>query len=115
MRKRAGTIAVLTLLLAACSPQDNTAQTGETAQVAEGHTLVRTYCADCHAVEAEGDSKFAPAPRFRDLHERYDVTLLAEALVEGIVTAHPEMPEFEFDPSQADAIIAYLKTLEPES
>ncbi|MCY1383033.1 hypothetical protein D9M69_711170 [compost metagenome] len=52
-------------------------------------------------------------PRFRDLHLRYDVEFLSEELVEGIVTAHPEMPQFEFVPEQAAAIVAYLKSLEP--
>ena len=81
--------------------------------VQDGHALVTMYCTDCHATEAEGESPFAPAPRFRDLHLRYDVEALSEALVEGIVTAHPEMPQFEFDPDQAAAIVAYLKSLEP--
>lgn len=82
-------------------------------QVAVGHALVQMYCTDCHATESTGESPFAPAPMFRDLHTRYDVDLLSEALVEGIVTAHPEMPQFEFDPEQAAAIIVYLKSLEP--
>lgn len=81
--------------------------------VTEGHELVTLYCADCHAVEATGDSPLAIAPPFRELYLRYDVEFLSEALVEGIVTAHPEMPEFEFDPEQAAAIVAYLKSLEP--
>lgn len=79
--------------------------------VGDGHALVTMYCADCHATEAVGDSPLPAAPRFRELHLRYDVELLGEALVEGIVT-HPQMPEFEFDPEQAEAIIAYLKSLE---
>ena len=78
-----------------------------------GHDLVRTYCAECHAVEATGDSPLAIAPHFRDLHTRYPIDDLAEALVEGIVTAHPTMPEFEFDPDQALAIIDYIKSLNP--
>lgn len=78
-----------------------------------GRELVTTYCADCHAVGAEGTSPFPPAPLFRELYKRYDVEFLAEALVEGIVTSHPDMPEFEFDPDQAGAIVAYLKSLEP--
>lgn len=79
---------------------------------AEGLEIVSTYCADCHAIGATGDSPFPPAPPFRELHLRYDVEFLSEALVEGIVTGHPDMPEFEFDPDQAAAIIAYLKSLE---
>lgn len=81
--------------------------------VSEGHALVTMYCTDCHATEATGESPLAIAPKFRDLHLRYDVEFLSEALVEGIVTAHPEMPQFEFDPDQAAAIVAYLKSLEP--
>lgn len=82
--------------------------------VQEGHALVTMYCSDCHATEGTGDSPLPIAPLFRELHLRYDVELLSEALVEGIVTAHPEMPQFEFDPGQAAAIVAYLQTLEPE-
>jgi len=82
------------------------------AQVALGLKMVTLYCTDCHAIGKTGDSRFAPAPPFRELHDRYDVELLSEALVEGLVTAHPEMPEFEFDPDQAEAIIQYIKTLE---
>ena len=79
--------------------------------ITDGHVLVDEYCSDCHAVGATGDSPLAIAPRFRELHLRYDVEDLSESLVEGIVTAHPEMPEFEFDPEQAAAIVAYLKSL----
>ena len=81
--------------------------------IADGHALVTMYCTDCHATEKTGDSPFPTAPRFRELHLRYDVENLSEALVEGIVTSHPEMPQFEFDPDQAAAIVAYLKSLEP--
>jgi Cytochrome c, mono- and diheme variants len=95
-------------LLGAVTPPSAIAQD---ALVEEGKVLVETYCADCHATGAEGDSPRAGAPRFRELHLRYDVEHLAEALVEGIVT-HPDMPEFEFDPEQAEAIIAYMQALE---
>ena len=46
------------------------------------------------------------------LHLRYPVEQLEEPLAEGIVTAHPTMPEFKFDPGQVGDIIAYLKSLE---
>jgi mono/diheme cytochrome c family protein len=77
-----------------------------------GHRIVQDHCASCHAVERVGDSPLPIAPPFRELHERYDVELLSEALVEGISTAHPEMPQFVFEPQEAAAIIAYLKSLE---
>lgn len=81
-------------------------------EIADGRALVLTYCADCHAIDPSGDSPFAEAPPFRTLGERYDVSLLEEALVEGLVSAHEAMPEFEFDPDQASAIIAYLESLQ---
>lgn len=84
----------------------------EDALVKEGQVLIDSYCADCHATGLAGDSKHPAAPPFRTLHERYEVEWLSEALVEGLVTGHEDMPEFEFDPIQAEAIVAYLQWLE---
>ncbi|MGF3023779.1 c-type cytochrome [Methylobacterium aquaticum] len=81
-------------------------------QVAQGGTLARAHCARCHAVGRTGPSPLSVAPPFRDLHTRYPVEELAEALAEGIRTGHPGMPEFRFDPDQAQSLIAYLKSLE---
>lgn len=78
-----------------------------------GRELVETYCAACHNIDASGDSPHEGAPPFRTLHERYDVEWLSEGLVEGLVSGHPDMPEFEFDPLQAEAIVAYIKSLTP--
>jgi hypothetical protein len=56
----------------------------------------------------------AIAPPFRELHKRYPVEDLEEALAEGISTRHPAMPEFRLEPSQIDDFIAFLKSLEAE-
>lgn len=80
--------------------------------VRQGEGLARTHCARCHAIGRTGDSPFGEAPRFRELHTRYPVEDLGEALTEGISTGHPAMPEFRFDPDQAQDLIAYLKSLE---
>lgn len=77
-----------------------------------GLVIVRTNCSRCHAVGKMGDSALPIAPPFRTLHERYPVEDLQEPLAEGIVTGHPTMPEFRFDPGQVGDIIAYLKSLE---
>jgi cytochrome c len=77
-----------------------------------GLVIVRTNCSRCHAIGRIGDSPLPIAPPFRTLHERYPVDDLQEPLAEGIVTGHPTMPEFRFDPGQVGDIIAYLKTLE---
>jgi cytochrome c len=77
-----------------------------------GLVIVRTDCARCHAVGKVGVSPLKIAPPFRTLHEHYPVEDLQESLAEGIVTGHPTMPEFRFDPGQVNDVIAYLKSLE---
>ncbi|MDP3316415.1 MAG: cytochrome c [Devosia sp.] len=111
MRNICGAIAILAWSSTAMAG----ASTPVADPIADGKVLVDAYCSDCHVVGRTGESPLPIAPRFRDLHLRYDVEDLSEALVEGIVTAHEAMPEFEFDPIQAAAIIAYLKSLsEPD-
>jgi cytochrome c len=81
-------------------------------QAKRGFAIVQAYCARCHAVERIGDSPLPAAPPFRVLHERYPIESLEESLAEGIVTGHPDMPEFSFDSGQVGDVIAYLKSLE---
>lgn len=77
-----------------------------------GFVFVRAHCAKCHAIDRVSPSPLPVAPPFRKLHERYPVEQLQESLVEGIITGHPSMPEFQLDPGQADDVITYLKSLE---
>lgn len=82
--------------------------------VTEGHDLLRANCASCHAIDAASLSPLPKAPPFREIVKRYDPSALEEALAEGIVTGHEQMPEFAFEPEQISAIIAYLDTLKAE-
>jgi cytochrome c len=82
------------------------------ASVAQGRRLARLHCARCHAIDKVGPSPLAIAPPFRTLHNRYPIETLQEALAEGIVTGHPEMPEFRFEPDQINDFLTFLKTLE---
>jgi mono/diheme cytochrome c family protein len=77
-----------------------------------GVVLARTYCAGCHSIDKLSPSTLANALPFRELHKNYPVESLAESLAEGLVTGHPNMPEFRFDPDQIGDFISYLKTLE---
>jgi cytochrome c len=77
-----------------------------------GLTIARTYCARCHSIDRVTASPLAIAPPFRNLHKKYPVENLEEALAEGISTGHPTMPEFRFDPGQITDFIAFLKSLE---
>jgi cytochrome c len=77
-----------------------------------GFVILKTNCSRCHAIGKIGESPLKIAPPFRTLHQRYPVEDLEKPLAEGIITGHPTMPEFRFDPGQVGDIIAYLKTLE---
>ena len=46
------------------------------------------------------------------LGQRYPVESLEEALGEGILSGHPDMPEFQFDADEVGAIIDYLKSIQ---
>lgn len=76
-----------------------------------GAILVRQKCAGCHAVEGAGTSSMVAAPPFRDLGQEYPVQNLQEAFAEGLVTAHPAMPAFQFEPAQIADVIAYLENV----
>jgi len=77
-----------------------------------GLNLARANCARCHSIDKVTESPLKLAPPFRTLHTRYPVENLEEPLAEGIVTGHPNMPEFRLAPDQIHDFIAYLKTLE---
>lgn len=76
-----------------------------------GAELLRQNCARCHAIDMESASPRQDAPPFREVVKKYQPSALEEALAEGIVTGHNDMPEFVFEPEQVVAIIAYLETL----
>ncbi len=79
----------------------------------KGETLLTRDCSRCHAVGASGASPRADAPAFRTLATRYPIEALEEALGEGIMSGHPDMPEFRYDADDVGAIIDYLKSIQP--
>ena len=72
------------------------AQRMEAANIEQGRDLALLYCAGCHAID-----KVSPSP-----------LRLEEALAEGIMTGHPSMPQFQFEPDQINDFIMFLKSLE---
>lgn len=106
----AATINAAALLALPPSPARGAEALSPAAQ--RGLVLVQANCARCHAVRSIGGSPRKIAPPFRTLHLHHPVEDLQEPLAEGIVTGHPTMPEFRFDPGQVGDVIAYLKTLE---
>ena len=85
---------------------------GAAASIAAGKAFAQANCSHCHSIDKFTQSTLAIAPPFRTLHERYPVESLEEALGEGIVTGHPNMPEFRLDPGQISDFIFFLKSLE---
>ena len=77
-----------------------------------GLAYASANCARCHSIDKVTESPLKLAPPFRELHNRYPVETLDEALGEGIVTGHPNMPEFRLEPDQIGDLISYLKSLE---
>ncbi len=77
-----------------------------------GETLLARHCGACHAVGKSGDNPQKDAPALRTLSSRYPVEALEEALGEGFMSGHPDMPEFKFDADDVGAIIAYLKSIQ---
>lgn len=85
---------------------------GETS-VDRGRGLAQKHCSRCHAIGLTGASPMGLAPPFRTLSQRYPIEFLAEALAEGIVTGHPAMPQFAFEPPDIDALLNFIAGLAP--
>ena len=60
------------------------------------------------------DQVHPDAPPFRTLSSKYPVEDLAESLAEGIVSGHPDMPIFVFSPTDVQAIIDYLQSIQDQ-
>jgi cytochrome c len=82
--------------------------------IAQGRALAEENCARCHAIGSDGESAHPSAPPFRTLSEFYPVTDLGEALAEGIVSGHPDMPVLHFEAGEVEALIAYLQSVQPK-
>lgn len=110
-------IAALALFLAACvspsqTPPPAVQDVSQTqALVNDGRDIAEAQCAACHAVGTYGVSPNPAAPVFRTLLSRYHADVLEQELIEGIQVAHP-MPEFQFNPQGADALIAFLHSVQ---
>jgi len=84
----------------------------DAAALKRGEALLAKDCARCHATTRTGESRHPQAPLFRALAKRYPIESLEEALGEGIISGHPDMPEFRFEADDVGAIIAYLKSIQ---
>ncbi len=102
-------VAAALLSVAALRPAD---AAGDPDQLRRGEELLQRDCARCHAIGRTGASPRSDAPAFRILGQRYRIEALEESLAEGIMSGHPDMPEFAFDADDVGAIIAYLNSIQ---
>jgi len=84
----------------------------EQESVSLGRSLAARNCGMCHALDRRGPSPNPQAPPFRALGDRFDVDQLGEGLATGILTRHPAMPEFRFEPYEVLAIVRYLRSVQ---
>jgi mono/diheme cytochrome c family protein len=99
--------------IAACAMAPAADETELVAQIADGRAIAGRECANCHALDQSTTSPRADAPPMRDLLSRYDQDVLANDLIEGIRLGHQDMPQFDFNVLAADALVAYLRSIQP--
>jgi mono/diheme cytochrome c family protein len=87
-------------------------QAPDVSAVQRGAAYAQANCASCHSIGQAGESRLAGAPPFRMLGLRYPIEDLAEAFAEGIITAHPAMPEFVMSSEENSDLIAYLQSIQ---
>ena len=110
MRRHLGWASCVMVLIASAA----LAAPALTAREKRGAALLERMCSSCHAVGRTGTSPHRQAPAFRTLSRRYAIESLEESLAEGIISGHPDMPEFKFGANDVGAVIAYLRViLEP--
>jgi cytochrome c len=99
------TIALLTLIFASMPTMAETPQQ-------RGEVLARGMCSACHAIGKTGNSKYPGAPRFRTLDKVTNLSKLSVRLQGGLLTGHEGMPLFRFSPDDADAMVAYIRSIQ---
>lgn len=116
------------LLVAACATQaspaaveprsesekqgwSGTASAPDAAQIADGRRIAERECSSCHAIDARSKSPNPTAPPLRDVLAMNDPDALAYRFIDAMRVGHDEMPRFDFDIRAADALIAYLESI----
>lgn len=103
----------LPLSVAACqTTAEQPAAPHSAALLAEGRQIATGLCAACHAVSVRDESAHPDAPPLRLLSRAYPVRALEEALAEGIMVGHPDMPPFQLEPDDIDALLTYLESIQ---
>ena len=106
------TLAVALLSLCPVAAQAKPPPMSVKEQIALGQRLAARNCGMCHGTRSSGVSPNPNAPPLSRLNQRFDVEQLGEGLATGILTGHPAMPEFRFEPYEVLAIVRYLRSVQ---
>ena len=109
-----GLFIVIALLACACAGGAGGAGGSEPldpVMVSAGRDVALLRCSRCHALDKASHSPDPSAPPMSGLLDRYDAEMLASDLIDGIRVGHDQMPEFDLQVIEADALVAYLKSL----
>lgn len=91
-------------------PEDAGPSRGEL--IGQGEVMAEMMCAECHAIGLHDQGPHPDTVPFRELSWKYPIDTLAEPLAEGIIVGHPDMPEFQFEPRDIDALLAYIESVQ---
>lgn len=99
--------------ISACVASDPTQdrQIVEADDLAAGRHVAQTHCAICHAMDQQHESPRPGAPPLSTVLQGYDPDLLASDFIEGVRVGHDGMPVFDLTVIDADALVAYLRSI----
>lgn len=80
-------------------------------QVQAGQRIAERECASCHSVDRTSISPNRSAPPLREVLAMNDSEFLAYRFIEAMRITHDKMPLFDFDVRSADALIAYIQSI----
>lgn len=82
------------------------------AELESGQKMALEQCGTCHAIARDTQSPMRDAPPFTYLGRNYPISSLAEALAEGMITGHDEMPEWELAPAEIRGLLGYIQSVQ---
>jgi mono/diheme cytochrome c family protein len=78
------------------------------ADVRQGETLAKRWCASCHVVAADQQSGNTQAPPFSEIGKRGGLDAAKVALF--LLLPHPKMPDMSLTRNEAADLAAYIET-----
>lgn len=78
------------------------------ADVRQGETLAKRWCATCHIVAVDQQRGSTQAPAFSSIANKSDFN--ETSLAYFLLTPHPRMPDMNLSRNEAGDIAAYIKT-----